>query len=192
MPDQQLFVTDKAGHESHMIKKMRSKAGKAPLSAVAAAAAAVADRDTYYDDFIPKKILVQRQREAAERAAADAPGESVANFGNAARKAAEKAEAARVIKRKRPAPHQTDKVRDIWSEEVPVLNPVLSSGQTTFETSKVPRIYKKDRRPNAVHVLKVLQVDRIVFAHTRYALCFVLLQFAQTSFTCVFACNARL
>jgi hypothetical protein len=157
MPDQQLFVTDKTGHESHMIKKMRSKAGKAPLSAVAAAAAAVADRDTYYDDFIPKKILVQRQREAAERAAADAPGESVANFGNAARKAAEKAEAARVIKRKRPAPHQTDKVHDIWSEEVPVLNPVLSSGQTTFETSKVPRIYKNDRRPNAVHVLKVQQ-----------------------------------
>ena len=145
----------RSGHESHMIKKMRAKAGKPALGA--APKPAEVD-DGFYDDYVPKKRVLQLKQAAAAAAlaAAPPPHAEVANFGNARAAAAAREVAEFGAKRKRPsAIIKTDAVRDVWSETVPVLNPLLSNGQTTYETSKLPRVRNHDRRPNAEHILPV-------------------------------------
>jgi hypothetical protein len=61
MPDEQLFFSDKAGHESVMIRKMRQKAGKPALSS---SSSQEPEEDYSFDDFVPKPSKKQLQKQA--------------------------------------------------------------------------------------------------------------------------------
>jgi hypothetical protein len=149
MADQQLFVTDRTGHESHMIKKMREKAGRVQ-------GPKVPEVDRSLDDVVSRKDAAKYKRIEQDVIKAMQPEdyEFVSNWGNTRAKQA--AVTAATHKRKRPsAIVRTDPVRDVWTEKVAVLNPLLDNGQTMYETSKIPRVRKHDRRPNAAHLLEV-------------------------------------